>query len=109
MTLQAAMQRRPCQVWDQRLEGIEAVIERKQRMAPERYDRRLFGLGQDGGPRFRWPGLQVLDRRSFAPLRHRLGVDAQFPAQLRERSLRSLYCSSDGVRGRRALVTNYVP
>jgi hypothetical protein len=28
------------------------------------------------------------------------------PAQLRERSLRSLYCSSDGVRGRGAPVTN---
>lgn len=27
-----------------------------------------------------------------------LGVDAELPAQLRERSLRSLYCCSDGVR-----------
>ena len=77
-----------------------------QRMAPERYDRRLFGHGQDGRPRFPRPGLHVLDCRPLAPLRHRLGVDAQFPTRLRERSLRSLYCSSDGVRGRGAAMTN---
>ncbi len=106
MSLQASMQRRTGQMRDRRLQGIKAVIERKQRMAPERYDRRLFGLGQDGGPRFRRPGLHVLDRRALAPFRHSLGVDAEFPAQLRERSLRSLYCSSDGVRGRGAPVTN---
>lgn len=88
------------------LKGIEAVIKRKQRMAPERYDRRLFGLGQDGGQRFRRSCLHVLDCRPLAPLRHHLGVDAQLLAQLRERSLRSLYCSSYGVRGRGAPVTN---
>jgi hypothetical protein len=37
------------------------------------------------------------------PFRHSLGVDP--PAQRRERSLRSLYCCSDGVRGRGAPVT----
>ena len=52
------------------------------------------------------PGLQILDRRPLAPLRHRLGIDPKFPAQRRERSLRSLYCCSDGVRGRGAPVTN---
>ncbi|PYF06943.1 hypothetical protein C8J30_12226 [Rhodobacter viridis] len=36
---------------------------------------------------------------------HEPEVDC-IPAQLRERSLRSLYCSSDGVRGRGAPVTN---
>ncbi|XHY17678.1 hypothetical protein SuNHUV7_24750 (plasmid) [Pseudoseohaeicola sp. NH-UV-7] len=35
-----------------------------------------------------------------------LGIDTQFFAQRRVRSLRSLYCSSDGVRGRGAPVTN---
>jgi transposase len=52
-----------------------------------------------------WPGLQILDRLALAPLRHGLGVDPQLPAQRRERSLRSLYCCSDGVRGRGAPVT----
>ena len=32
------------------------------------------------------------------PLRDGFGIDAQLFAQLRERSLRSLYCSSDDVR-----------
>ncbi|MBM2295085.1 hypothetical protein JQX09_24510 [Sulfitobacter pseudonitzschiae] len=40
--------------------------------------------------------------RHFATV---FGLIASF-AQLRERSLRSLYCSSDGVRGRGAPVTN---
>ena len=40
------------------------------------------------------------------PLRQRLGVDSKLSAQLRKRSLRSLYCSSDGVRGRGAPMTN---
>ena len=75
-------------------------------MTPERDDHRFFGLSQHSGSRFRRPGLQVLDRRPFPPLRYGLGVDAELPAQLRERSLRSLYCCSDGVRGRGAPVTN---
>ena len=52
------------------------------------------------------PGLQILDRRPLAPLRDRLRVDPQLTAQRRERSLRSLYCCSDGVRGRGAPMTN---
>src|SRR5690606_14084646 len=56
--------------------------------------------------RFRRSGLHILDRRALAPLRDGLGVDTQLPAQLRERSLRSLYCCSDGVRGRGAAMTN---
>lgn len=39
------------------------------------------------------PGLQILDRRPFTPLRHRLRVDPQLTAQRRERSLRSLYAA----------------
>src|SRR5690606_3534460 len=54
-----------------------------------------------GGPR-----IHIPDRRTLAPLRNGLGVEAQLPAQLRERSLRSLYCCSDSVRGRGASVTN---
>jgi len=52
------------------------------------------------------PGLQILDRRSLTPFRDRFRVDPQLPAQRRERSLRSLYCCSDGVRGRGAPVTS---
>ena len=48
----------------------------------------------------------IFDRLPLPPLRNRLRIDAQLFAQFRERSLRSLYCSSDGVRGRGAPVTN---
>jgi len=51
------------------------------------------------------PGLQILDRRLLTPLRHRLRVDPQLTAQRRERSLLSLYCCSNGVRGRGASMT----
>ena len=67
---------------------------------------RLFGLGQDRRARFSRPGLEVLDRLALAPFSNGLRVDPKIPAQRRERSLRSLYCSSDGVRGRGASVTN---
>ena len=106
VTLKAPMQRRACQVRDGRLQGIKAVVQRQQRMAPKRNDGRLLGLRQDRRTRLRRTGLHILDRRALAPLRNRLGIDAQFPAQLRERSLRSLYCCSDSVRGRGAAVTN---
>ena len=85
--LQTPVQRRTGQVRDRRLQCIEAVIQRQQRMAPECDDHRLFGLCQNGGPRLRRPGLHILDRRALAPFRHRLGVDAPLAAQLRERSL----------------------
>ncbi len=105
VTLQAAMQRRPCRVRDRGLESKEAVIQRQQRVPSEGNDHRLLGLGQNRRARFPRSGLHLY-RRTLAPLRHRFGVDTQLPAQLRERSLRSLYCCSDGVRGRGAAMTN---
>ena len=36
MALQASMQRRTRQMWDARLQGIETVIDRQQRVAPKR-------------------------------------------------------------------------
>lgn len=70
-----------------RLQGIEAVVQLQERMTPERYNPRLLGLGQNRRARFRRSCLQILDRRALARLHLHLGVDAQFPAQLRERSL----------------------
>lgn len=91
---------------DRWLQRIEAVIQRHQRVAPERDDRRFLGFGKGRGMRGLRPGLHILDCRPLAPLRDRLRVDPQLSAQHRERSLRSLYCCSDGVRGRGAPVTN---
>ena len=42
MTLQTAVQRRPGQVRDRRLEGVEAVVQRQQRVTAERHDHRLL-------------------------------------------------------------------
>jgi hypothetical protein len=41
MTLEATMQRGPCQMRDGRLQRIEAIIEWKERMPPEGGDDRL--------------------------------------------------------------------
>lgn len=43
-------------------------------MPPERHNRRLLGFSQGRGMRGLRPGLQILDRRPLAPLRHCLGV-----------------------------------
>ena len=48
-----------------------------------------------------WPELKAL-----TPIRDVLWTDPKLSAQLRDRSLRSLYCCSDGVRGRGAPMTN---
>ncbi len=45
------------------------------------------------------PHRSVLRTVALAPLGDGLDVDAQLPAQRRVRSFRSLYKSSDGVRG----------
>ncbi len=83
MSLQTSVQRRTRQVWDRGLKGVEAVVQRQQRVPSESHDHCFLGLGQDGGPRFRRSGLHVRDRRPLAPLRHRLRIDAELPAQLR--------------------------
>ena len=106
VALKTPMQCRARQMWNRGLQGIKAVIQRQQCMPPESDDGRFLGLGQDRRARFLWSGLKILDRLSLAPLPYRFLVDAQLPAQRRERSLRSLYCSSDGVRGRGASIAN---
>ena len=95
---------RPCQVRDRGLERIAIIIQRQQRVPSKGDDRRRLFLGQDCRPWFLRPGLEVFDLNALARLRHRFGVYAEFPAQLRERSLRLLYCCSDGVRSRNELV-----
>ena len=106
MSLQTAMQRRSRQVGDRRLQSVKAIVQWQQCMAPECNDHCLLSLGQHGRSRLRRPRLHILDRRALAPLRNGLGIDTQLTAQLRERSLRSLYCCSDSVRGRGAAMTN---
>ena len=79
---------------------MEAVVERLQCVPSEGDDCRLFLCGQNRRSRFLRPGLEVLDLRALAPLRDRLGVDAELPAQLRERSLGSVGPSLKPMAGR---------
>src|SRR5687767_10995386 len=46
----------------------------------------------------------ILKARALPPLGHGLGIDSVASAQRLDRSLRSLYCRSDGVSGRGASV-----
>ena len=59
VALQAPMQRRPSQVRDGRLQGVEAIVERQQRMATESHDDRLVLDREDRRPRLLRAGLQV--------------------------------------------------
>jgi len=106
MALQASMQRRTRQMWDARLQGIETVIERQQRVAPESDNQGFLLDAENCRMRFLRTHPHVLNRLTFAPLGDGLDVDAQLPAQRRVRSARSLYCRSDRVRGRGAAVKN---
>lgn len=54
------MQRRLRQMQARRLQGTEAVVERQQRVTPERDDRCLFSFGQRRRVSDLRPGLQIL-------------------------------------------------
>ncbi len=86
--------------------AYKAVIQWRQRMTLECHDHRLFSLSEDGGTRFRRSGPHMLDRCPLAPPRNSFGVDAKRLAQQRARSLRSLYCCTDSVRGRSTASAN---
>ena len=82
------MQGRPRQVRDRRLQGVKAVVERQQGLAPEGNHHRFLVRAENGRARVTRPGLAVLHRFSLAPFGNRLGVDPELTAQLRGRSLR---------------------
>lgn len=68
MSLKALMQRRSCKVGDRRLQTIEAVVERQQRMPAEGDDDRFVFGRQNGGPRRFRSGRKIGDRSPFLPL-----------------------------------------
>jgi len=85
-------------MWDRRLQGVEAIVQRQQCMPPEGNNHRFLIRTQNRGTGFRRAGLAVLQCLALAPFGDCLDVDAKFPTQRRVRSLRSLYECSDGVR-----------
>ncbi len=96
MALQASVQRRAGQVRDRGLQDIETVVRRQERVPPKGNDHCFLSLAEHGGTGLPGPRLEILHRLTLAPLRNGLRIDPEFPAQRRGRSLRSLYCCSDG-------------
>jgi len=94
------MQGRPGQVRNGRLQVIEAVVERQQGMLAEGDDDSLFLGRQHCRARSFRPHGTIVDEGPFAPLGDCLVVQPILCRKLFERSLRSLYRSSDGVFGR---------
>ena len=94
VALQAAVQRRPGQMWDRRLQGIEAVVQRKQRVAPEGHHHGFFLNRQRRGPGLLRAGPQIGRGRPLAPLDDRLLVDPVAPRQ-RPQALFTMLVSVD--------------
>ena len=104
MALKKPMQRGPRQVGNRRLQRVEAIIEGQERASTELDDQRFLVGRQHRRVRHLRPHRTVLEACAPPPLGHRLGIDPVALAQRLDRSLRSLYCCSDGVSGRGASV-----
>src|SRR5664279_4475385 len=89
---------------DGRLKGVEAVIERQEGVLAEGDDGGFLLDRQYRRMRTLRPHRCVMHKGPLAPLGDRLGVQPVPGGEFFERSLRSLYCSSDCVRGRGAAV-----
>jgi hypothetical protein len=73
--LQTAMERRARQPRDRGLEGMEAIIERQQRVAADGHDHGLLLERQPCGVRLRGTHRFVGDRLALAPFLHRRRAD----------------------------------
>src|SRR4029077_9608157 len=100
------MQRRAGQMRQRCLQGIEAVVERQERM-PAKGDDDRFGLDrQHRGLRFSRASRQSGDRTALAPLGHGLLVDPVMLGQSPQALLTMLYRSTDRLSRRGAAVEN---
>src|ERR1700741_2807523 len=80
---------------DRRLQGIEAIVERQQRVAAESDDDRLVLDGQHRGLGIFWPGLQIGDGAALPPFGNGLGIDAISLGKVPQALLTMLYRSTD--------------
>src|SRR6202011_4367866 len=95
VALQAAVQRRAGQVGDRRLQGVETIVERQQRMPAKGDDDRFLLDRQHGGLRVFGAGRQVCHRTAASPLPDRLRVDPVAPGQSSQARLTLLYRSTE--------------
>jgi hypothetical protein len=76
MPLQAAMQRRSREMWNGGLEGIEAIIERQERVLAKGDDQRFFRFAEHCRPRLSGSHPSIAHRTTSAPFSSGLGIDA---------------------------------
>src|SRR5215207_5376753 len=95
MPLKAAVQGRACQVWDGRLERIEAVVERQKCVAPECDHDGLLLDRQHCRSGFSRASWQIGVGGALPPLRDGLLVDAIALGERSQARLTMLYRSTD--------------
>jgi hypothetical protein len=106
VALKAAMQRRSRQLREGGLEGVEAIVERQERVPPECDDNGLILDRQNRRSRLFRPGRYVDDRVALLPFGDGLLVDAVALGQRPKARLTMLYRSTDCLRRCGAAVEN---
>src|SRR5665213_613054 len=104
VALQAAMQFRSSKVRDGRLQAIEAIVQRQQRVTPERHDHRLFIDRQNGRMNSLRSHGRIVDARSLPPLLNRGRADSMSQRQRPHALFTPLYRSTDRLCRRGAAV-----
>jgi hypothetical protein len=94
MALVAAVQGGPDQVEDAVLQGIEAVIQRQQRMPAKRNAHRFLFLRQHCGTQLLRPHRRIMHVLAPLPLRHRLWIDVVALSEHFQALLTMLYRST---------------
>jgi len=94
MPLQTAVQIRSGQAGDTRLQRIQAVVQRQERVAPERHNGGFFLRGQHRRCWLLRPHGRVMNKIPSTPLRRRLLIDAVAGRQRLQALLTILYCST---------------
>ena len=98
MTLEATMQRGSCQMRDGRLQRIEAIIERQERMPPEGDNDRLVPDRKNRGPRLFRAGRMIGDQTPLLPLGDGLLVDPISLGECSQALTTMLYRSTNCLR-----------
>src|SRR5271163_879162 len=91
---------------DRRLQSIEAIVERQERVPTEGDDDRLLLDREHRGFRLTRAGWQIGDRAALLPFGDGLRVDAVAPGQRPQARLTMLYRSTDRLCRRGAAVEN---
>ena len=91
-------------MWNGRLQGVEAIVERQQCVSAEGNDGRFLLRREDGGARLLGPHRGVLAGVALAPLGGGLAIEAVLHGEGAHGLLGALEGSSGGVRGAGAAV-----